>query len=102
MSIQHLQDFQWYDGIRVCACLVSLYCAVTMIRRIIKRRNRLNTRTLDFKYAMAAWSIAGIAIPLQSMLLDLPFTPSVVCVVAATLVTGKGIHEKGPWGSSDD
>lgn len=94
--MSYLND--WHDFVRVVVFLISIYCCVTLVNRYRKNSSRWNPKTLDYWYALLAWSVVGVVGSIQGIYFDLPFSPGVVVTTAAALVTGKGLHQKGSWG----
>ena len=90
----------WHDIVRVIAFLVNVYAFSLLICRFRSRAEDWNVKTKDLWYALLAWTAAGATLNVQSILLDRPLTPGFVLIVAAALVTGKGVHRKGSWGAS--
>lgn len=92
--------FEWHDAIRVIVIGVSALSFVRLLRRRSKNAAAWNEKTLDYWYALFVWSIAGFVLAIQGIVLDRPPTPGFALVVAAALVTGRGLHRKGGWGGS--
>lgn len=86
------------DVARVITFCVSLYCVGLLIHRYRTRHMLWNKKTLDYWYALFMWSVSGCVFTVQGIVLDRPLTPATVCLIAAVLVTGKGLHQSGPWG----
>ena len=89
----------WHDVVRVVAFFVSLFSLAKLIIRYQQSRNEWNVKTKDYWFALLMWSLAGCVFTVQGITLDYPFTPGFVFLTAAILVTGKGLHQKGTWGS---
>lgn len=89
----------WHDLVRVLAFFISVYCVVILLLRWKRDSKDWNVKTRDYWYALFMWSLAGCVFTVQGVALDRPFTPGFVFLTAAVLVTGKGLHRKGEWGS---
>lgn len=91
---------EWHDFLRVVIFFISLYCIITLFRRWRRDHKDWNTKTTDYWYALLMWSLAGCVLSAQGVTLDRPLTPGTVFLAAAIVVTGKGLHQKGDWGSA--
>lgn len=87
------------DVLRVITFLVSVYSATTLLIRYKQNHHAWNTKTKDYWYALFMWSLAGAEFCIQGIALDRPLTPATVFMIAAVLVTGKGVHNKSGWGN---
>lgn len=96
--VYYLDD--WYDVVRFVAFFVSLYSAGCLLVKYHRHHKTWNTKTKDYWFALLMWSFAGAEFCIQGIGLDRPFTPATVFLVAAILVTGKGVHQKGDWGNN--
>ena len=94
-------NLEWHDAIRFVALLVNLYTLFVLIGRVRAGRHDWNSKTLDLWYTMSMWTAAGVVFCIQGIVLDRPFTVGYVFLTAASLVGGKGVHRKGPWGNPD-
>jgi hypothetical protein len=94
----------WHDYVRVVLILISLWSAITLLLRWRKfaEVQDWTTKTRDYWYSLFMWTLVGIVVPIQGIYLDRPLTPGFAVVVAAVLVTGKGLKQRGAWGGSDD
>lgn len=94
----------WSDLLRVGLCLISLWSCITLLLRWKKysTKQEWTPKTKDYWYALFMWTIVGMVVPIQGIILDRPFTPATVAIAAAVLVTGTGLSRKGDWGGSDD
>lgn len=88
------------DVFRIFLFVLSAYSAVVLVLRYRREGADWNTKTKDIWYGSLMWSIAGCIFVLQAIALDRPFTAATVFMTAAILVTGKGVHGKGPWGGN--
>ena len=92
----------WVDLGRVAMIVLSLWCCYTLIQKYRKNNEQWTTKTKDYWFALLMWAIAGAVTMTQGILLDRPLTPATVVIVAAVLVTGKGLNQKGAWGGDDE
>lgn len=90
---------EWHDVVRGLAFLINLYALYLAVKRYAKGHKNWNEKTIDLWYALTMWTLAGIVFCVQGIILDRPFTAGFVFLVAATMVTGKGLHAEGPWGA---
>lgn len=89
----------WHDYVRVLLVVVLVYTLGVLTNRFVRAHKLWNEKTLDYWYAMVMWCIAGVILLIQGVKFDYGFTPGFVLLIAATLVTGRGVHRKGDWGS---
>lgn len=90
----------WHDWLRLAAFFVSLYSFAMLVYRYQTGGGKnWNVKTKDYWFALVMWSLSGCAFTIQGIALDRPFTPGFVFLIAAILVTGKGIRRKGDWGA---
>lgn len=92
----------WHDSLRVLSFLACVYSFLMLIIRSKKRSYIWNVKTKDYWFALLTWTLGGCILTIQGIVLDLPFTPGVVLVTAASLVTGKAVHSRGGWGDTDE
>lgn len=90
----------WLDLIRVAAFVVGIYCTVLLLIRFKRHGKTYNSKTKDIWFSMVMFSIAGVVAMVQGLVLDRPFTPAFVCIVAAIFAGGKAVRQKGPWGGN--
>lgn len=90
------------DFVRMGVFLVTLYTTVKLIAAWYRHRNDWNQKTLDLWYTLTAWSVAGMVFSVQGVLLGRPLTAGFVFLIAAALVGGKAVHQKGAWGGTGD
>lgn len=95
--MDYLND--WHDYLRAGLLLILIYSLVVLIDRFARLRALWNDKTKDYWYAMLMWCIAGVVLLIQGMVLDRGVTPGLILLTASTLVTGRGVHRKGDWGS---
>lgn len=95
-----MSDFDWFDWLRVFDAVLSLYCMYALIRRYRDKGKTWNRKTRDYWYALLVWSAAGLSIAIQGVFFDLPITPSLVLLTAASLTAAKGVSTKGSWGGT--
>jgi hypothetical protein len=88
----------WHDFVRGVGFCVSIFCVAVLLIRWRQKSAGWNEKTKDYWYALLMWSLAGCVFTVQGIVLDRPFTPGFVFLIAAILVTGKGLHQKGDWG----
>lgn len=88
----------WLDLSRVVIAALSFWCCYRLVCDNLKFSHTWNTKTKDAWYAVFMWSVAGVVLPIQGILLDRPLTAGYLIIFAATMVTGKFLHTKGPWG----
>lgn len=95
---------EWHDLVRLGIFLLSLWCCFALLRswRRNAERQHWTPKTKDYWYALLMWTIVGMVVPVQAIILNRPFTPATVVIIAAVLVTGKGLKQKGSWGGSDE
>lgn len=92
---------EWYDFLRVGMFLLSLWCCITLLLRWRKYSDAWTDKTKDYWYSLFMWTVVGQVTSIQSIYLDRPVTAATVTILAAVLVTGKGLHQKGDWGGTD-
>lgn len=97
--MSYLND--WHDYARVLGTAMNLFVVVVLVIRYKQHHKSWNEKTVDLWYSLLMWGLAGIVFCVQGIVLDRPFTPGFVFLMAATLVAGKGVHAKGRWGGSD-
>lgn len=90
------------DWLRVINILLSLVVLVLLVGGILRFGDRYNTKTRDYWYGRFTWTLTGLIISFEGVRRDFPFTVIPLCVFAATLVTLKGILQRGPWGYDRD
>lgn len=88
----------WYDYIRLVTVIVSTVCVVILAQRYFTNGSNWNVKTTDYWYALTAWCVSGVAIPIESMIRDSPPSARPVFLLVASLVTLKGLLHKGSWG----
>lgn len=90
----------WHDIVRLGLMGVLSFSLGVLLRRFKDGHKTWNEKTKDYWYAMVMWCLTAGVLVFQGILLDLGFTPGFVLLVAATLVTGRGLHRKGTWGAN--
>lgn len=88
----------WHDLARVAIFFTCFLCLFVLILRFWQEGQNWNTKTKDYWFALLMWTLSGCIFSIQGVALDRPFTPGFVFLVAAALVTSKGLFRKGRWG----
>lgn len=94
-------DFSsWTNWVRLFCFFVSAYSFVFLLVRYRAGGGReWNVKTKDYWFALVMWSLSGCVFTIQGIVLNRPLTPGFVFLIAAILVTGKGLSRKGDWGA---
>lgn len=98
MTTMTIEINQWHDALRILAFFANVWSLVLLVRAFLRRRGDWSQKTLDYWYALTMWSLAGAILSIQGVVMDLPLTPTVIFVTAASLVSIKGLYRKGTWG----
>lgn len=85
--------------LRIAVAMVCLFSLVALLVRFKQNSSDWNVKTKDYWYALLMWSLSGLVLAIQGLLESRLITPAIVFATAAALVTGKGLHRKGSWGS---
>lgn len=99
MHLHYINDL--VDVFRAIVAAVLFFSLYILLVRFKRNGKDWNTKTRDLWYSLFMWTIAGITLMFQGILLDRPLTPATMAVFAASFVTGKGVFKKGDWGGSD-
>lgn len=91
----------WHDFVRAIAFVINAYSLYLSVIRYRAGIAGWTSKTIDLWYALTMWILAGAVFSVQGIILDRPFTPGFVFLTAASLVSGKGLRSKGPWGGHD-
>lgn len=91
----------WHDYVRTLNVLLTLYCLVRLVKAYRIESEGWNTKTRDYWFAFVMWCAAAVVLNSQAIVLDRSFTPAFVFLTAAVLVSAKGLHKFGTWGTSN-
>ena len=92
---------QWHDWARLVIFFVCLTSIIILIKRFRLNRNGWNSKTRDYWYSLVMWSLAGCVITVEGVYQDSDFGFRGVFVIAASLITLKGLLQKGEWGETE-
>lgn len=95
--MDYLND--WHDYGRVLIFLMCLYCLYLLMRIRFREGGDWNEKTNDYWFAMVMWVLSGHIAAAQGIIFDRSFTPGFAFLVAAVLVTAKGLSKRGAWGA---
>lgn len=85
---------QWHDVVRIFLFWMSIVSVILLLIQIREHGNEWSVRTKDGWFALLMWSMAGVVLTMQGIVLNRPFTPGFVFIAAAILVTGKAAYTK--------
>lgn len=80
-------------------CCISF---LVLMNRFRTRRQKWNTKTRDYWYALTMWSFAGIIATGESIARGIPFRYGIVFTSAAAIATFFGVMRPGSWGDSEN
>ena len=86
---------------RVIVFLISIASFICLVIGFVRHRDRWNSKTRDYWYALTMWSLVGASVTYEGIQKDTPMHYSTVFVIAAAVVSLIGFRRKGKWGSDD-
>jgi hypothetical protein len=92
----------WHDLIRLVAAVASIISLYLLAARRVNSRDDWSAKTNDLWWAMVAWCVTGVALPIEGILEDRHFEPRPVFYLIASLITLRGVWRRGHWGGRDE
>jgi hypothetical protein len=87
-----------YDILRIVNVNLCFVLVLLLFGGLIRHHKHYNQKTRDYWYSRVMWCATGIAVSIEELRADAGFTVVPIFVIAATIVTFKGVFQKGPWG----
>lgn len=88
----------WSDYWRLFNVVATAACLMVLLIRYFRFARTYNQKTLDYWYALTAWTVAGLVGSAFSILNNAPTNPGTMITSVAVVVSLKGLLNKSQWG----
>lgn len=93
---------EWIDYVRLINLITCSTCVIILLGGFARHRNHYNVKTRDYWYGRVMWCATGVVISFEGIDKEFPLTIVPLFVFIASIVTLKGMLQKGQWGYSDN